>query len=120
MLRIWDLVEGVKYMTNEMSGGYTYSIENNVLYVTHQSGKITKSNQSYNDVLTFTFTECEFEPKVGDRLWFPTITYSEGVDTMVFDGDETSERIISNIKKRVGLYRTKEGALTKAKELGWI
>ena len=62
------------------------------------------------------FTECEFNPKFRQRYWHSCFIDEEGVSTEYWY-DETEDH---NIKKNVGVYRTKERAIEKARELGWI
>ena len=55
-------------------------------------------------------------PQKGDLYFYPEFAFSESYQADYWRGDEDE----MNIKKRVGVYKTREGALQKAKELGWI
>ena len=55
-------------------------------------------------------------PEEGDRYYHPSVVLPSGTRVKTFDGD-TFDHII---KKRVGIYRTKEEAKEKARELGWL
>lgn len=62
------------------------------------------------------FKECEFSPMKREDYYFPIFNDSHGYENAVWNDDP----IDFNIKKAVGVYRTKEQAIEKAKELGWM
>ena len=55
-------------------------------------------------------------PKEGDLYFYPEFAFSVPYQVDHWRGNEAD----MNIKKRVGVYKTRVGALQKAKELGWI
>ena len=112
--KIDELIEGVEYE----SEGNKYKIEGNQLFVLSiwDDSSWVYSLSSYNKTLKMKFTECEFNPKEREEYWHPCFIDEEGVSTERWY-DETEDH---NIKKNVGVYRTKERAIEKARELGWI
>ena len=72
------------------------------------------SDKSYNDVLNAEFEPCEWVPKSGDVYYYPSFT-KQLVGSSCWDDFENDLAI----KRNVGVYRTREEAIAKAKELGW-
>lgn len=56
------------------------------------------------------------EPRKGETVYVPYFYYSHPVTSIMWDGSEACR----NAQKNVGVYRTEEEALKKAKELGWV
>jgi hypothetical protein len=116
MLKFDELVEGVEYRVINDSHGAIYKIaENGNLLVRYGNGKYLLSSAIYNDLINVNFEECEWMPKRGELYYFPSFSESTLYDTDYWNGVE--EEI--NILRNVGIYRTKEEAIAKAKELGW-
>ena len=57
-----------------------------------------------------------FEPQIGEKYYYPAFDKSTSYDYDGWRGYKVDERI----KRVVGVYRTSEEALEKAKELGWV
>jgi hypothetical protein len=117
MLKFKDLVEGVEYwlyVDGRCLFPFKYKIENNSLY-NFDSGNWVKSEISLNFVLSATFVECEWVPKIGDTIHYPNPWEKQGFSYDMFIGHELDLRLM----KRVGYYRTAEEAIAKAKKLGW-
>ena len=62
------------------------------------------------------FEKVPWEPKSGEVYFYPTPVWDDGINEVVYRGNNIDQNII----KRVGIYRTKEEALQKARELGWV
>ena len=60
--------------------------------------------------------EIEWRPKYGEEYYYPSFEYSRGADWHIWRNDEQDIRI----KKIIGIYKTREEAQEKAKELGWL
>ena len=111
--KIDELIEGVEYEC----GGLIYKISDGLLLVEIiGEDNYGKSSLSYNNALTMEFTECEFNPSKDEYYYFPSFEQSDGYDDYRWYGGT----IDNNIKNTVGVYRTKEQAMEKVKELGWI
>lgn len=63
-----------------------------------------------------TYTIPAWEPKVGEEYYYPDPGAERGVTCNMWDGYLLDYKIM----ERVGVYRTKEEALQKARELGWV
>lgn len=112
--KVNELVEGVEYCSGV---GNVYKIHKGRLCIlSDYHDGWTESYNSYNAVFDMVFTECEFNPMNGEYYWFPSFVTEGAVSRGRWKDDLTDERI----KNRIGVYRTSEQALEKAKELGWI
>jgi hypothetical protein len=116
MLKFKDLVEGVEYWLygdGRCLFPFKYKIENNSLY-NFDSGNWVKSEISLNFVLSATFVECEWIPKRDQLYYYPYF------DNNLYSNDHWKDDCFDlAIKRNVGIYRTSEEAIAKAKELGW-
>jgi len=92
-------------------------IENGVLYVKKAiDSKFLICTDEYNYIVKLNFKELEFNPKKEELCYYPSIITTQGYESVYWSNIDSN----NNVKKRVGLYRTKEQAIEKAKELGWI
>lgn len=114
-MKIHELVEGVEYQCGDST--YRIAIDGFFEVKAPNSGW-TECYVPYNTVIGMEFKECEFEPKGGDWYYFPNFQNPDGFSAYKWSymSDETDARI----KKTVGIYRTKEQAIEKARELGWV
>ena len=70
-----------------------------------------------NSLLVGEIIKLPWEPKIGETYYFPSFLSLYGYNLAEFDSDKELDLMIKNA---VGIYRTKEDALAKAKELGWL
>lgn len=63
-----------------------------------------------------TYTIPTWEPHCGDRYYSPCPRTPSGVGSFVYGSDVYDVALM----ERVGIYRTEEEALKKARELGWV
>lgn len=63
------------------------------------------------------FERCPWEPRAGDAYFFPAPN-ADATGVKQFCWVDTP--LDNFIKLRVGVYRTKEEAIQKARELGWV
>lgn len=63
-----------------------------------------------------TYTIPAWEPHCGDRYYSPCPRTPSGVGSFVYRSDVYDVALM----ERVGIYRTEEEALQKARELGWV
>lgn len=111
-MNVWELVEGVVYESDNCK----YIVDRGKLLFRISSEMWESATNSYNDVVDMEFVECNFEPKEGEDFFYPDLFRNEGYKCGMWFGYDTH----NNVKKRVGVYRTKEQAVEKAKELGWL
>jgi hypothetical protein len=117
MLGFNELVEGVEYwLIDEHGKKYKekYAMVSNKFCVKTESHR-RLSQLGINVVLAATFEECEWTPKIGETVYYPDPWSEEVVDSARWLGYEDEVLFM----KRVGVYRTREEAIAKAKELGW-
>ena len=62
------------------------------------------------------FKKVPWEPALGQLYHYPAACKTLGIDSDVWT-NTTGDRLR---RKRVGIYRTKEEAIQKARELGWV
>jgi len=116
MLKFNELVEGVEYRVVNNKYDTVYKIaESGNLLVKYGDNSYILSNANYNELINLSFVEREWMPKREELYYFPSFSESTLYDTDYWNGVE--EEI--NILRNVGVYRTKEEAIAKAKELGW-
>ena len=111
-MKIHELVEGVEYRTGI---GKVYKKEDGTLFRKLEHTWIV-ADDMYNSLANAVFMECEFSPMNGEGYYFPVFDDIYGYDHAVWNDDS----IDFNIKKAVGVYRTREQAIEKARELGWV
>lgn len=115
-MKIHELQEGVEYwMTYKGEGQlHKYRINKGLIEKYSEYYDWKKVGFAYNVVVEADFEPCEWEPKVGEVYYYPYFG-RQLVVAGCWDG------FISEIaiKRNVGVYRTKEEAISKAKELGW-
>jgi len=92
-----------------------YKIENSKLIFYCVIGHIWRtSDKSYNDIINAEFEPCEWVPKKGEKAYYPD--FSDALyEVEYWDDSDCAEAI----KRNVGVYRTKEEAIARAKSLGW-
>lgn len=112
-MKINELVENVEYKCGD--GIYRIAIDG-FFEVKAPNGEWTESYAPYNTAIGMEFTECEFEPTLGERYYFPVFDIRKGVDWNKWEDTYCD----NNTKRCVGAYRTYEQAIQKARELGWI
>lgn len=93
-----------------------YLIRNNQLFSDSRDCKFMQSTLDFNYVITLNVIKKPFQPKNGEQYYYPSVECYTGVICVTW----TNHHLDRTIQKRVGVYRTKEEALKKAKELGWI
>lgn len=62
------------------------------------------------------FKKVPWEPKMGEEYYYPIFTSYSGARNSLWFNDDTDHQI----KKAVGIYRTEQEAIQKARELGWV
>ena len=62
------------------------------------------------------FEKVPWEPKIEEKYYYPHFYVAGGWDTYTWSNSRRDQQI----KKAVGVYRTREEALRKARELGWV
>ena len=112
-MKVNELVEGGKYKDKY---GNIYTIKDGRFLLEGCYEDWIESCYTYNQLVDLEFTECEFEPEDGELYWYPHFYCSDGWAR----GRWYAADIDKSIKRNVGVYRTKEQALEKAKELGWV
>ena len=116
MLKFNELVEGVEYYRynkNKEKLSQKYKMLNGLLYVRNFDGWTT-SYAWFNNILEATFEECEWIPKRDQLYYYPYF------DNNLYSNDHWKDDCFDlAIKRNVGIYRTSEEAIAKAKELGW-
>lgn len=65
---------------------------------------------------TVSIEKLPWQPKLGEKYYYPCSAFDPPVNDYYWCGDTVD----FNIKKHVGVYKTEEEALEKAKELGWV
>lgn len=113
-MKIHELVEGVEYV--RLDGQWTYRMSCGTLESRYRDGEWNIAKGPYDYFMNMKFTECEFEPKDGERYYYPSFRYLRGYECSKWYKDSTHE----HTKDNVGVYRTKEQAIEKARELGWM
>jgi hypothetical protein len=117
VIKITELQEGVEYYDTfcGVESGHKYKVENKELIFYNGIEHIwVVSTKPYNEVIEAEFEPCEWMLKSGDVYYYPSFT-KQLVGTSRWDGFENELAI----KRNVGVYRTEEEAIAKAKELGW-
>ena len=112
-MNIHELVENVEYKCGDSI--YRIAIDG-FFEVKNCNDEWTESYVPYNTAIGMEFKECEFEPKVGERYYYPNFENTEPWELREYRNNAFHNRI----KRNVGVYRTKEQAIEKAKELGWV
>jgi hypothetical protein len=116
-MKINELEEGVEYYDTfcGVESGHKYKVENKELIFYNGIEHIwMASNKTYNEVIDTEFEPCKWVPKIKDIYYYPNFT-KQLVGVSCWDGFENELAI----KRNVGVYRTKEEAIERAKELGW-
>ena len=94
-----------------------FMLDSNGLYASSREGEVFWRDADYQlQLLLSGRWTIEKWPQKGDLYFYPDFADSEPFQADYWRGDEEE----MNIKKRVGVYKTREDALQKAKELGWI
>ena len=122
MLKFTDLMEDVEYYLLDEHGNkspHKYKKLKGLLYV-KISGHYTDTRIPINHVLKSTFVKCEWMPIFGEVYYFPNFMSYDIDDSSLYDS-AIWEGIGFDIQvqRNVGIYRTKEEAIAKSKELGW-
>lgn len=115
IFKVTELKEGFIYKSTKENT--KYKIENNKLF--YQSNGFRwwiESSMEYNYLLKMDFLEVPFEPKAGDFYYFPTLHTKKGYMCHKWSGNHEDKLI----QKITGTYRTREEAIEKAKEWGWL
>jgi hypothetical protein len=116
MLKFSELVEGVEYWRygkDKTKLPQRYKILNGLLYVLTFDGWLT-SIAWINNIIESTFEECEWMPKRDQLYYYPY------PDNNLYSNDYWKDDYFDfAIRRNVGIYRTREEAIDKAKELGW-
>lgn len=60
--------------------------------------------------------EIEWQPKEGERYYYPSYLFEDGYS----EGDAFPTEMRERIQKNVGIYKTPGQAQQKARELGWL
>ena len=126
-MKIHELVEGVEYKVSNCEDSIYQEDLENMIFIKNRHGLFSRfknedevvfveADFTYNTVIDLEFTEFEFKPMDGEDYYYPCFDDEGGYGFAVWRGDS----IDSNIKKVVGVYRTREQAIEKARELGWI
>ncbi len=113
-----DMIEGREYESIKLPN--TYKKENGVLYK-KLTNELTNEWQVSHDTMQYIAEEMRFKdlpwaPKKGDKYWYLDSDSQGGILQDTFDNHVWD--VLR--QKRLGIYRTKEEALEKARELGWI
>ena len=112
-MNIHELVENVEYKCGDSI--YRIAIDG-FFEVKNCNDEWTESYVPYNTAIGMEFTECEFEPKKGEIVYYPSFVNDDGYSRWYwYEGDYCEK-----IKRLVGVYRTEEQAIEKARELGWM
>jgi hypothetical protein len=116
MLEFKDLVKGVEYRVVNNKYDTVYKIaESGNLLVKYGDNSYILSNANYNELINLSFVEREWMPKNEELYFHPSYVECSLYDCSYWYGLEDDLAIQRNI----GIYRTKEEAIAKAKELGW-
>jgi hypothetical protein len=119
MLKFNELVEGVEYWKEASTiheRATMHKIENGFFLDFYEYENNWKLSMLHvNDVLKSDYYKCEWVPKRDEFYYFPSFSKSTLYDVDYWNGDE----YYLAIKRNVGVYRTAEEAIAKAKELGW-
>jgi hypothetical protein len=115
-MKITELQEGVEYcmIYKGKKQPDKYQINDGLLEVGVRHYGWKKSQFGYNAVLEADFEPCEWVPKNGDVYYYPNFS-KQLVGASNWAGFENELAI----KRNVGVYRTREEAIAKVKELGW-
>jgi hypothetical protein len=116
-MKINELEEGVEYYGTFYGEKSTnkYKVENNELIFYNGIEHIwMTSNKPYNEVIEADFEPCEWVPKKGDIFYYPDF-----LDDLYYTDRWRGNDSNLAIKRNVGIYRTKEEAIERAKSLGW-
>jgi hypothetical protein len=116
MLKFKDLVEGVEYWKepNTIHEEATIHKIKNGLFLDFHDDDWKLSMLHVNDVLKSNYYECKWMFEYGKTYYYPY--YDDNLYSQdCWKGDEYDLAI----KRNVGIYRTAEEAIAKAKELGW-
>jgi CRISPR/Cas system-associated protein Cas10 (large subunit of type III CRISPR-Cas system) len=116
MLKFNELVEGVEYNRYSSYGtSFTmrYKLKDGLLYMLMHDEWVLSESQ-YNHLMNAIFEECEWMPKRDQLYYYPYF------DNNLYSNDHWKDDCFDlAIKRNVGIYRTSEEAIAKAKELGW-
>lgn len=121
-LKVHELIEGVEY--GIVDTGYEnedFNIKVRVMFgVLQVKSKDSEngwadSRDSYNYIKSLRFKELDFSPGIEERYYYPNHEIEGLSKSMLWLNDEIDNRI----KRNVGVYRTRELAIEKAKEMGW-
>ena len=116
-MKINELEEGIEYWVfyKGIKQPDKYRINRGFLEFYSERYGWRKSEFYYNAVLDAEFEPCEWMPKKGEFYYLPSFE-NDGLYTYHrWENDSTD----NCIKRNVGVYRTREEAIAKAKELGW-
>ena len=116
-LNFKDLVDGVEYNRYNRDGtsfAMRYKLKDGLLYRLMYGDWVLNEAQ-YNHLVDTIFEECEWTPKNGEYYFCPSYADATLHNIAIWKGDMIDKRI----QRNVGIYQTKEGAIAKAKELGW-
>lgn len=115
-MKFQDLKVGIEY--KEKGGNTLYRIlEDGCLEFKNNHVKSwVESSSTYNRLILLDFEEAEFNPILYEQYFYPSFPSLEGFGSNHFDNDF----IDNKIKRIAGIFRTKEEAIKKAKELGWL
>lgn len=114
MVKYEDMVEG-KIYTNVFYN-YNYKKENGILYYKSLTGWLVSTFSMREIAETFVFEEMPWEPKKGEFSYYPSFEQPAGYILTVWK----NSRVDNRVKKAVGVYKTPDEALAKARELGWL
>lgn len=113
-MKIQELVEKTEYTAE--SSVRCRVVSGEFQYYNTPNCRWEVSDMPYNQVRIMSFTECEFEPKESERFYYPSFECKDGYSWCYWHEGECCEKV----KRLVGAYRTKEKAIEKARELGWV
>lgn len=118
-MKIDELIKGVEYealLLDGTSSGMRFKLVGECLmYLKPHIGWV-ESELSYNSVKNLEFAECEFNPECDEEYYFPVFHNANGYDWYRWSDNGVG----SKIKKVVGIYKTRDQAIQRAKELGWL
>lgn len=115
MVKYEDMEEGRNYQRH----GTIYQKSKGVLYWCDESERFGNwyiSEHKMSDIVEMLFEEMPWEPEIGDEYYFPSFEQLDGY-ILTFWADS---RLDKRAKKAVGVYKTREEAQAKARELGWL
>ena len=115
-MKINELQEGVEYWMIIYGSKLCckYRVKNGKLQNYKTPYGWVMVNIEHNVVVDAKVEPCEWMPKKGEKIYYPTFSDTLYEVEHWYDTDWAEA-----IKRNVGVYRTKEEAIAKAKELGW-